>query len=261
MDDPENITSRRYLPVGLCIYCGKHEGEFSDEHIIPYALAGSSVLPESSCSQCATETGRFEQICCRLMFDPLRYSLKMPSRKGKKRRLELPLSFVDQDGKMQTTIVPTAEHPTGLFLPKFEGARILLGLPEFQAETVSVKFWRYGPPEKKLDEIGRRHKAKALAASVNMLAMARLIAKIGHSYATAELGLHSFRPLLTDLIRGVSQNWGHVVGGTFDDEDECGPGFHAVRLDKLEVYDHLYLVARIRLFSKFGAPWYHAAVG
>src|SRR5215467_13531941 len=40
-----------YPPVGRCIYCPDGAGE-GDEHIIPYSLNGTQILPRASCHDC-----------------------------------------------------------------------------------------------------------------------------------------------------------------------------------------------------------------
>ena len=37
-----------YKPVGHCIYCGATE-DLGKEHILPFGLSGSAILPKSSC--------------------------------------------------------------------------------------------------------------------------------------------------------------------------------------------------------------------
>ncbi|MFQ5853427.1 MAG: hypothetical protein ACE5JU_22945 [Candidatus Binatia bacterium] len=48
-----------YPPVGRCIYCPATD-DLRREHIIPFGLDGTAVLPAASCSTCARITGAFE---------------------------------------------------------------------------------------------------------------------------------------------------------------------------------------------------------
>ena len=54
MKDPTRITENRETlraaSVGSCIYCGATD-QLTDEHIIPLALGGRFVLPDSSCAK------------------------------------------------------------------------------------------------------------------------------------------------------------------------------------------------------------------
>ena len=58
-----------YKPVGHCIYCGATEN-LGKEHILPFGLSGSAILPKSSCRNCASITGRTEQDILRGSFWP-----------------------------------------------------------------------------------------------------------------------------------------------------------------------------------------------
>ena len=56
--DLSKFQSRRYAPVGRCIYCGAFSNALTKEHIIPFGLAGNAlVLPKASCQTCAAITG------------------------------------------------------------------------------------------------------------------------------------------------------------------------------------------------------------
>ena len=46
-----------------------------------------------------------------------------------------------------------------------------------------------------------------------MTDFARMLAKVGHTYATAELGHGNFTPTLLEIIEGSSPNPFHFVGG------------------------------------------------
>jgi hypothetical protein len=42
-----------YAPVGRCIYCPDDgSAGLGDEHIIPYSLNGTQILPQASCRKC-----------------------------------------------------------------------------------------------------------------------------------------------------------------------------------------------------------------
>jgi len=56
--------------AGHCIYCGTKQGPLSDEHIVPFGLGGTLVLPKASCKACATETAKLEQVIQRMMLGP-----------------------------------------------------------------------------------------------------------------------------------------------------------------------------------------------
>jgi hypothetical protein len=88
-----------------------------------------------------------------------------------------------------------------------------------------------------------------------------MVAKIGHSFAAATLGLDSFRPLLLDLILGKSKHVTYLVGGTeIAPTPIPGPSYR-INLYNHTLNDRHYLMARVHLFANNGAPYYTVAVG
>jgi hypothetical protein len=49
------LDGKRSSPVGYCIYCQATD-ELTNEHILPFGLSGTAVLPKSSCKACAKIT-------------------------------------------------------------------------------------------------------------------------------------------------------------------------------------------------------------
>jgi hypothetical protein len=100
-------------------------------------------------------------------------------------------------------------------------------------------------------------------ARVGPLDYARMLAKIGHAFIVAEYGEDSFKPALTDLIRGRTDGAPYLVGG--DDsgtplQDQPGQLHHVYRHD-CNVNGVDYILATIRLFAFMGMPRYHVVVG
>jgi HNH endonuclease len=83
MEEWEDIQSRKYPPIGRCIYCGSDGGPdgLSDEHIIPYSLGGHAELREASCRGCGTITSQLELYLGRTIFHEFRSHVRAPSRK------------------------------------------------------------------------------------------------------------------------------------------------------------------------------------
>jgi hypothetical protein len=263
MDRLDNITFKHYAPVGQCIYCGTRDN-LSEEHIVAYAIAGTMVLPEASCGACATITGRVEQKCCRAMFDRFRRFYGLPTRKGKKDRAHVTFTHMMHDGRVETTPIPTADHPLGLIMPIFDTPRILLGLPEFYSENIHWKLWRHGPPPEQFKQVAEKFGARAIAADMDFPSLGRMLAKTAHAYATAVLGINGFTPLLTPVIRGESNNWPHFVGGYHRNDVPAVTSdkeIHVLALQGIEVDGKQYLTCMVRFFSRFGAPTYECAVG
>lgn len=117
-----------------------------------------------------------------------------------------------------------------------------------------------------IDEEVRKHLTpegqRLKLGTVNMLTFARMLAKIGHSYAIAHLGLGAFRPLLPDIILGKSTKAPWVVGGDASaTPPETERVLHHVYLQNCLTDGIEYVLVAIRLFAFVGMPRYHVVVG
>ena len=113
------LDSRKYDPVGHCIYCGATEENLQKEHILPFGLSGTAVLPASSCSKCAEITGRQEGIVLRGSMWAVRVyrDLKSGSRHVHAPK-EYPLTI--RRGSVEETVkLPLDEYPILLHFPIF----------------------------------------------------------------------------------------------------------------------------------------------
>ena len=87
------------------------------------------------------------------------------------------------------------------------------------------------------------------------------LAKIAHSYATAQLGLDGFFPFLTDAIKTRNlNNRADFIGGGKGDEPPSEQ-LHEVDFDENVAVNSNVIAVRIRLFAVLGTPTYHVAVG
>jgi hypothetical protein len=263
MRAPSDITRFEYPAVGRCIYCGRTAPPLREEHIIAYALAGTTTLPDASCDDCGTITGRVEQQCCNVSINHLRFPMKFPSRKGKGKHRLLPLIGTDASGKLIRLHTEVADNPVGLALPVLDMPRILLGMPDFPLDRMNIQVWRYGPPQERIAEMARKHGLKSVAANVDAPAMARMIAKIAHSFAVAEFGVDTFTPLLLNVILTDGANWPHLVGGTDEPIEKADQKnlMHSLDAGIVRLATGSYLVVKVRLFTRFNAPTYQAVVG
>jgi len=180
----------------------------------------------------------------------------LPTRRPEERPTELPI--VLSDGK-QTEIktIPASEFPLiipGLVLPP---PGILIG--EKPHDRLVGEFWclRENVSSEKFLTPGRGFKITSFNNHIFM----QMIAKIAHSYAVAEWGFHSFRPLLLDLIVGNSQTASYWVGGNGPVRPNDPEGLHRIELKRELLLATEYVVAYIRLFCNFGAPEYRVVVG
>ena len=108
-----------FKPVGRCIYCGIPENlsgpeGLNDEHIIPFSLGGTAILPKASCSNCSNETHAFEGYFAGVMFEAARTHFYWKSRK-RKRPTTLPVAN-PKGGSMR---IQVEHHPPVVFLNRF----------------------------------------------------------------------------------------------------------------------------------------------
>jgi hypothetical protein len=99
--------------------------------------------------------------------------------------------------------------------------------------------------------------------SFNATAFCRMLAKIAHGFASAELGLCNFEPLLPDLILGRTTKFHHLIGGPGRIADADTNGGHRLRLEVMRsaVDGKHYHAVNIQLFAPLGAPEYYVLVG
>lgn len=258
--------AHRYDPIGRCVYCGATE-ELTREHIIPLALGGDLILPKSSCRACATLINReIEAPILNQEMKAFRTFQSLPTRRPKQRPTTFDLR--NRDGTVIT--IPADEYYGPLPLYKFKQPRVLTGA----APVSNDHAWL-------MDVFGTNEEAEmALRAKYpkwdgthrlkpQPFHFARLLAKIGYSYAAAELGLDSFLPGdVIDTILGKTKDYFRCVGGT-DPEPHPGPedeppghwfGMEGVfRQRGVGLVCHV--VVRIRLFAKYHVPTYAVVAG
>mgnify|MGYP003658665161 CR=1 FL=1 len=202
------LEQREFKPINFCIYCGSDGGSdgLRREHILPFFLGGSHVLPKASCRRCEGITRDFEQSCARHMFGRLRLLTHGPTRNKKQRPTELPL-HIEIDGVGQTISVAINDYPaTAVAFPVFEPPDIITLAPTGQ-KTIkgSVSFVMVPVPDNDArlrrlrDRVGKPFSLK-IDGDTPIFPFAKLLAKIAHAGAIGEYGLGSFQPFLTDFI-------------------------------------------------------------
>lgn len=259
---------KRYEATKVCIYCGatKH---LHDEHIIPLALGGRWILPKASCGKCGKKTSAFEGTCARTILGPLRMLYDMTSRRKKDRPDMLPLKVRKTLGADWTTIeVNRDEYPFLIILPHLELLGDLTGKVATGERGPKAKhFWIRGA----FAQLGVRPHLEALArrfdvaelmptGTVDVPSFCLLLAKIAHSYVTAEMGEGNFEPFLSPIITtGDLSNCVQHIGGVLNQEPETN-NLHEVSFDR-EITPHGIVAVRIRLLACLGTPTYFVSVG
>lgn len=258
-----NITvgpTQTLPPVGKCIYCGNAD-DLRREHIVPYGLGGNLVLPQASCKVCEAITCRIEGFCLREMFGPFRHAAGMQTRRKKERPKDYPVEVTMPDGQAQSLRVSAQDMPPHLHFLEFPPARILRGLPDAEkVEGANVVSWLMRDRLRAMaTRLGYRGGKFALSLG-NGGTFARMIAKIGHGWAVAKLGVDGFQHLATDFILNDSAGMNYLVGSqlTFQGIEEKSDNLY-----QLSMVTHAsgMVVAGVRLLPGFGGPIYHVLVG
>jgi hypothetical protein len=250
-------------PVGSCIYCGSRD-DLTDEHIIPAALGGNYVLPQSSCKDCNKITSKFEREVLRGFMWEARVAANFPTRRPKERPKTLPLE-VERGGKYETVQIAASDHPGFLDLPLLAPAGVLVGRPPTRGVMIQgherLLFGKH--PGDVLKQLG----ATAMKATFNwdVTAFAKLLAKIGYGMAVAHLGALPLDQIkVLPLIRGEADDASYWIGSeTFRLKIEERRPNHAAMLmrvpDPGERFADL-LCVRVKLFAPSGATGYRVVL-
>lgn len=87
----------------------------------------------------------------------------------------------------------------------------------------------------------------------------RVLGKIDHSSAVAELGRSGFHALLPHYITNPDGDLSFFVGGASHTESP-NEALHEIGFEPPSA-EHNYIVVRVRLFSFLGAPIYRVVIG
>lgn len=255
------LNDRNYPPVGRCIYCGTTE-QLEKEHILPFGLSGTAVLPQSSCRDCASITGSFEQKVLRGPFWPVRVYRDLKSRrKHRDAPATLPMTVV-RNGEEQTIELGIDAFPLLLHFPKFAPPVYLTQSPDYKSGIVMTGFVsiNFGP---RPDDVAKSLGVTKLKLSDNYqpVPFARMIAKIAYAFATAEQAIQDLegKPFILPAILGQKDEIGRWVG-TLTKPLES----HESKLHRIEIHydrDKGLLIGEVQLFADSQTPSYGVILG
>jgi hypothetical protein len=185
----------------------------------------------------------------------------LATRNSKERPETLPLKCTIA-GEEVVRDVPTHSAPASFILPFFEPPDICLDKEPAERNIYTTKFIpRFFPPfstdwleENKISSL------RSYEAPLHGTKFALLIAKIAHSYATAEcINDPDFSPLLAGLVRKDAGFFPlpYLVGG---DPELLPPtdNLHEIQLLRRKTAKRSLLIVRVRLFAFLGTPTYYA---
>jgi HNH endonuclease len=269
MDSPHSAATisnprRIYSAVNQCIYCGRSASSqvaLTDEHIIPLSLGGNFILPKASCFRCLKRINRFETIMFEAMLQSARHHMGIVGRNKIKKRDRLSVKLIN--GPSQTTLsVNVDDHPGILVTPELsEMPGMLLGRGLVDAPGPLFKVGLTGMHE----DIGRRVRQFGnnqinFTRPFSSLDLFQMLAKIGHAYAAAELGIAGFDPVLGPLILDGDESIAtHYIGG---EQDGGEPEGQLHRICLVPQLQSSVVLVRLRLFAHVArSPVYYMVCG
>ena len=259
---PGQTTTFRFPPINKCIYCGATGRGLTDEHIIPYALAGVLVLPAASCVACQKIIHKYETTCCRNIMGDFRIRYGFPTRRKSERPRHI--DIVNRRG--EKIRVSRSEFPAPLFMYRFGEANILQGLPPDSERFEWIP--HISADSKELDAFIKKYDWEpAHVIKLQPVPFARMLAKIGYSYAIAILVLDAFTPLALDAILCRTEKVAYIVGGQTEVSPAVRDGKHLLGISyignaqKPSPGARALVCTHIRLMSAAQTPTYCVVVG
>jgi hypothetical protein len=236
--------SKLYAPLNRCAYCSSTQ-DLSKEHIIPLGLGSDLILPKASCEAHRKATSKVEDFVLRKYLCPLRSHLSLPSRKPSQRPDGYPLTL-RRGARSWRQKVKLSQHPGLVRFMILDPPGRVAGRPEVQ-ETYSFRFEDtkiFADIDQRVARLGADSFEDRVA--VNPMALARMMAKIGHAFAVAELGIDAFeQTYVSHLITDAAPDWNYWVGSYNRGRDIVAKDLHELKFLRrgpdLSVIVHLFV--------------------
>ena len=258
--DMKILDNLNYEPIGRCIYCGDTE-DLRKEHILPFGLSGSAVLPKSTCRECAKITGQIEQKVLRGPMRDLRVYRRLKSRTKHREAPKYHTLKIIKNREEESIDLPIDECPILLHFPIFEPPAYLNQNSYEKGILVSgVVTISFGH---RPEEVAKVLGAKSISISEKQepVAFARMVAKIAYSWAAAEGKLDLLRGIspVVPAILGKTDDIGRWVGTITDPIQKHDDLLHRILIH--EDYDRHLLIGEVHLFSDSETPKYGVILG
>lgn len=262
-----NVRVHTYSPVGHCIYCNRCSPEvvLTQEHIIPKAIKGYLKLPESSCTECADIHKSFEQKVLRKMFGVPRIQWGLGWQRKKEQPKYIGGVQIDKGDGFVPIDLPPEDIPHALVFPVFWPPGILTSPEPQDPKTIRLCFLNVLPTQANVQQLGSPAPVK-ITQKMPIVEFLRMVAKISHSYALAELK-DEFDPVLLDIIAGRRNDFYKWIGcpGNPEPAPNHRSDLHSVQIFALgpsyKDDNFPWIAVEIQLFSVFNAPVYQVIVG
>ncbi|PQZ52124.1 hypothetical protein CQ052_03900 [Ochrobactrum sp. MYb15] len=176
------VAHQFFRPVNRCIYCGGSNGKLTDEHIVPFSLGGTIVLPKASCEDCQNRINVFETSISTQTYISFRSAQRFPSR-TKSLLDSIPVIF--RVGQTETRReIPIDDAPVSYTIPHFS-------LPPYVPGSTGnspVVLHMHEADQQKWNRLFRTYFPKAETATVHSDGMrieyfVRLMFKIAYGFA------------------------------------------------------------------------------
>jgi hypothetical protein len=204
------------------------------------------------------------------MFGPLRIYYELPTRRPKERPKTLSLEVkLTSDAEWSFVEVDCEVYPFLILFPFLEIPDELAGFTREGDRGAKVQIlWIRGVSFRDGVTAHLEKLAAALhvseimpTATVSAPDFFRLLAKVAHAFAIAELGMDAFDPCLIPLIRdGTTSNSVQYVGG-MRQEDPPSAELHELSLIPWNGRLRNIVTVKVRLLSVLGTPTYFIVVG
>jgi len=256
IDDFSRLQTR---PAIACIYCGSTE-QLSREHILAYALGGTTTIPRGSCEGCRKITHEFETAVLRGPMQMVRYIQGMPSGTKHKDVLKTIPVKVTVNGNEVNIDALRNEAPILLPFPIF-GLPGYLDPGRYQLKLAGVVVGSFGANP---NEFVKKHGAQRIELEVarnDAVAFARMVAKIAYATGHARDQLQRLKNK-AELVRAMMyepNTIGRYVGTVPDPYEKYAGLRHRISIHVMP--EHRVLYSTVQLFSSAGAPSYIVVLG
>jgi hypothetical protein len=253
---------KQYAPVGKCIYCGEINNALSNEHIIPYALGGSLVLPRASCARHRNLTSVIERRVAQEMYGTYRdvqgVQTRHRKREEQRRNGTVVMNGTTFDDQPCEVRVPIRELPGVHISIHLPVPQVLSGRPLTVGSLGSHVKAQSDPTI--LQRLLTKYNLKTISAEahIQVETFLRVIAKIAHAFAVAEYGIEGFSPMLLPIINGESD---HLIQYVGSETPEQAQSVEPLSISELVHNGVVYLSVFISLHSFPQLPRYQVIAG
>ena len=244
----------------ICIFCGSKQ-ELTDEHVVPYSIAGPWVYRKATCRVCQDKFKPFESRILKRFLGPMRDKLEAPSRTPKTQPPSHTITLGFADGSTKDVTGNMNDIPVVISFPEIGPAGI--GIPDANPEQVRI----IGVSTALLDtsaaeKLVKQHGATEIKGELQVVPSdwLRLIGKVGYAFACAQYGAENVleSPIVPALL-GISNDIGQWVGSLTPEESPPVPA-GMVHHVQLKINDTTVL-AMVRLFAQWNGPAYVVVCG